>query len=482
MGTVPFGKSVDVVHVQGRRAQITSPLNGWVSLFSASGMPILVPTRVADAKQKISPDVRPPPRQKSWGSLLPARPAISGGLLESALQMFGQQSSRIAKGAAPILEETFYCAVCLENRRKQRAFRLTACAHSFCKECLEGYLRAQIENRQTHPRCFAPDSKDGPCGVEIDPVDIKAAADSGTLLKYHRWVKKDEKNFVECPKCKLLQRGDPRRPWLTCASVDCGQQFCFTHQTRHSAETPCAAFEAAERVRQRRDQRYMSKHTRRCPRCAAPTEKNRGCNHMTCYVCKAGWCWLCGIEIGNAPIPPHYRHDGPCRGRQFASGVTNEVDTDAGNDDFGPPLGPWEGCCCVAIPSTFILCLSPLAFALSCVALFLSPISVLILCMCSCTQEIEGQATSCLRGFLQILVLGPTLLAGLPLWAPCFLYFVFVVEPRRQRWLAGHTQQEANQESGGVASDDAPAMPVEMRSIAVSSDAQPVVDTKINSV
>ena len=43
------------------------------------------------------------------------------------------------------------------------------------------------------------------------------------------------------------------------------------------------------------------------------TEKNEGCNHMTCISCKYQWCWLCEGEYRYG----HY-DSGKCKGLQFA--------------------------------------------------------------------------------------------------------------------------------------------------------------------
>ena len=42
------------------------------------------------------------------------------------------------------------------------------------------------------------------------------------------------------------------------------------------------------------------------------TEKNEGCNHMTCASCKYQWCWLCEGQY----IYGHY-DTGKCKGHQF---------------------------------------------------------------------------------------------------------------------------------------------------------------------
>lgn len=49
-----------------------------------------------------------------------------------------------------------------------------------------------------------------------------------------------------------------------------------------------------------------------CPKCKTKVEKESGCNHMTCYICKFQWCWLCGGTYSQY----HYMQ-GKCQGMQF---------------------------------------------------------------------------------------------------------------------------------------------------------------------
>ena len=38
---------------------------------------------------------------------------------------------------------------------------------------------------------------------------------------------------------------------------------------------------------------WMIANTKNCPKCQRPIEKNQGCNHMTCNMCKYEFCWMC---------------------------------------------------------------------------------------------------------------------------------------------------------------------------------------------
>jgi len=57
---------------------------------------------------------------------------------------------------------------------------------------------------------------------------------------------------------------------------------------------------------------WVSQHggVRFCPVCKTKVEKNEGCNHMTCIICKYEFCWLClGYAAQNAnhwnPMSPY---------------------------------------------------------------------------------------------------------------------------------------------------------------------------------
>ena len=90
-----------------------------------------------------------------------------------------------------------------------------------------------------------------------------------------------------------------------------------------------------------------NKNLKQCPRCKIYTEKNEGCNHMTCTNCKFQWCWLCEgkYEYG------HY-NQGKCRGLQFSNARNveeaireNRVNRDSSDDIYNICYRFYVFCC-----------------------------------------------------------------------------------------------------------------------------------------
>ena len=70
--------------------------------------------------------------------------------------------------------------------------------------------------------------------------------------------------------------------------MDCSGRTCIScDAVWHDGET-CEAFTTRRREEDARNEenmascQYVEKETKKCPGCGAPTEKNHGCDHMTC--------------------------------------------------------------------------------------------------------------------------------------------------------------------------------------------------------
>lgn len=108
-----------------------------------------------------------------------------------------------------------------------------------------------------------------------------------------------------CDVCRCLlsqMRGDKKRPKMTCMS--CGTEFCFHHANAHPPGVSCRAFASRTRKDERLSKKTVKRISKPCPNraCRAPTEKNGGCNHISCSRCRFEWCWLCGGRYA----PNHY--------------------------------------------------------------------------------------------------------------------------------------------------------------------------------
>ncbi|XP_073226383.1 probable E3 ubiquitin-protein ligase ARI2 isoform X3 [Cicer arietinum] len=79
----------------------------------------------------------------------------------------------------------------------------------------------------------------------------------------------------------------------------CGEQFCFN--CLEEAHSPCSCLMWELWVKKCRDEsetvNWITVHTKPCPKCHKPVEKNGGCNLVSC-ICGQAFCWLCGGATG----------------------------------------------------------------------------------------------------------------------------------------------------------------------------------------
>ncbi|KAL8540278.1 hypothetical protein ACS0TY_001753 [Phlomoides rotata] len=79
----------------------------------------------------------------------------------------------------------------------------------------------------------------------------------------------------------------------------CGVQFCFNCISE--AHSPCSCLMWKLWTKKCQDEsetvNWITVHTKPCPKCHKPVEKNGGCNLVSC-ICGQPFCWLCGGATG----------------------------------------------------------------------------------------------------------------------------------------------------------------------------------------
>ena len=117
---------------------------------------------------------------------------------------------------------------------EEQGFKLTACGHSFCRECMVEYVCAEVNAGHVHLMCsWAPGEEPGAasdveaggggtCGRALADADVMELAPPDVAAKVARFRMNADPLVRQCPFCDASQRGDPRHPAMTCGRWDSG--------------------------------------------------------------------------------------------------------------------------------------------------------------------------------------------------------------------------------------------------------------------
>jgi hypothetical protein len=201
------------------------------------------------------------------------------------------------------------CILCEEILNNEELFEneLT-CKHYFCNECYMQYLYEKItSNNILKIPCM---QNKCPTILNDNFIHSKIKSDQNLLNKYERFKKKEEilenpnLKFCPFPGCDGYAELKNNDKYVTCVN---GHKFCFKclknwHGKKKCDDQLVKDFKAWKK----------NKTIKQCPKCKMWTEKNRGCNHMTCAECKYQWCWLC-----RGKYTENHFEIGGCTGLQF---------------------------------------------------------------------------------------------------------------------------------------------------------------------
>src|SRR3989338_2392035 len=211
------------------------------------------------------------------------------------LLAFQEQLSRVPSifepiaeqsGQQPIVEEE--CPICFEAVNSSLMESLSSCEshHRYCLECMSRHFSLLISEADLsslscpHPSCDALPTD--------DEVRQFAPQLFENYLRFMVLAVLDESTVVECHACGVTCVIE-QEPELTCDVAQCpacAALICMLCKKPFHPQADCE---------NGGDQfslwlASMENLVKSCPVCERVTEKNLGCNHMTCK-CGDQWCW-----------------------------------------------------------------------------------------------------------------------------------------------------------------------------------------------
>eukprot|EP00455_Lapot_gusevi_P033531 TRINITY_DN3667_c0_g1_i1.p1 TRINITY_DN3667_c0_g1~~TRINITY_DN3667_c0_g1_i1.p1 ORF type:complete len:508 (+),score=78.56 TRINITY_DN3667_c0_g1_i1:116-1639(+) len=190
---------------------------------------------------------------------------------------------------------TFDCPVCTNAVQFADTY-IMECRHRFCRQCWANWLRAEMEKGPTAIFSLCPAFK---CG---DVVPETVFSEFLTPAEFERYNQYALSSFVQgsanikwCPgpNCgRAVEYPTGGANDVTCV---CGYRFCFACERVAHRPVPCDLVEKwlQKNASESENTNWILANTKICPKCKVPIEKNQGCNHMSCRICKHEFCWLC---------------------------------------------------------------------------------------------------------------------------------------------------------------------------------------------
>ncbi|XVE94091.1 hypothetical protein REPUB_Repub01dG0251000 [Reevesia pubescens] len=197
---------------------------------------------------------------------------------------------------------TSMCNICIEELPGDKMTKMD-CGHSFCNGCWTEHFVVKINEGQSRRiRCMAYK-----CNAICDEAVVRNLVGKrhpDLAEKFDRFLLEsyieDNRMVKWCPSTphcgNAIRIEDDEFCEVECS---CGVQFCFSCLSE--AHSPCSCMMWELWIKKCRDEsetvNWITVHTKPCPKCHKPVEKNGGCNLVSC-ICGQAFCWLCGGATG----------------------------------------------------------------------------------------------------------------------------------------------------------------------------------------
>ncbi|XP_020622869.1 E3 ubiquitin-protein ligase parkin-like [Orbicella faveolata] len=214
------------------------------------------------------------------------------------------------------------CLACTDVKDPVLVFPC-ADGHAVCLDCFEVYCTTKLNDRQfVHSDSYGytlpcPGSSGSCNSALISEAHHFRVLSEDQYQRYHRFGTEEfvlKNGGVLCPGrgCGMGLLPEPGMRSVKCDGCklefckECKEPFrrgheCHQNQSNRTTAARLSNYRVnAENARRARweaeAKQVIEQISKKCPGCNTNTEKNGGCNHMTCSRCKFEWCWICLIH------------------------------------------------------------------------------------------------------------------------------------------------------------------------------------------
>ncbi|KAH9022020.1 hypothetical protein EDB85DRAFT_394082 [Lactarius pseudohatsudake] len=191
------------------------------------------------------------------------------------------------------------CPVCFCETSDSESIALP-CGHVYDTDCLRHLLKASIDTTFFDSLSCVMKEDDGkPCSTLI-PLsiirDILSPDEESRLFDttFRSYVNSRPHDFHYCPTvdCPTIYRPGREGTVLLCPS--CLERICPNCHAEYHEGLTCKEFKSGISENTELFNAWKAANgVKSCPGCDADIQKNGGCNHIRCTVCKIHICWVC---------------------------------------------------------------------------------------------------------------------------------------------------------------------------------------------
>ncbi|KAI8554351.1 hypothetical protein RHMOL_Rhmol05G0092100 [Rhododendron molle] len=197
---------------------------------------------------------------------------------------------------------TVLCNICMEDVPGIEVPKMD-CGHSFCNECWTGHFVVKInEGQSKRIQCMA--HKCNAICNEAIVRNLVSKMHPHLAEKFDRFLLEsyieDNKMVKWCPSTPHCGNAIRVEEDEFCeVQCSCGLQFCFSCLAVAHSPCSCSMWELWTKkcCDESATVKWITVHTKPCPKCHKAVEKNGGCNLVRC-ICGQRFCWLCGGATG----------------------------------------------------------------------------------------------------------------------------------------------------------------------------------------